>query len=162
MKKYELTTDCKIWRGKKLYRIRALVDFADVKAGDLGGYLECESNLSYDGDAWVSGSAQVSGKARVSDDAEVSDNAEVSGNAWVSGKAWVSDIADYICFYGFGSEYRCTTMFMLKTGGVGVRCDCFCGTLADFEDKVRETHGESKYAKEYLACIGAAKIHFEV
>ena len=28
--------------------------------------------------------------------------------------------------------------------------------------KVKETHGESKFAKEYLACIEAVKIHFEV
>ena len=29
-------------------------------------------------------------------------------------------------------------------------------------DKVKETHGNTKYAKEYLACIEVAKIHFEI
>jgi hypothetical protein len=33
---------------------------------------------------------------------------------------------------------------------VGVRCGCFYGTLAQFRDKIRETHGESAIAEEYL------------
>lgn len=46
MKKFELTTDFKMYCGKKLFRIRALIDFGDVKAGDLGGYIEREENLT--------------------------------------------------------------------------------------------------------------------
>ena len=36
-KKYELTTDTKKYFGRKLFRIRALIDFGNVKAGDSGG-----------------------------------------------------------------------------------------------------------------------------
>ena len=75
--------------GKKLYRIQALKDFKGVKSGDIGGYIEKESNLSQSGNAWVSGNARVYGDARVSDDALVSDNAWVSDDALVSGNAWV-------------------------------------------------------------------------
>ena len=71
MKKYELTTDTKIVLGKKLFRIKALVSFGNVKAGDLGGYVERENNLSHEGKAWVFGDAKVSGKAWVSGDAKV-------------------------------------------------------------------------------------------
>lgn len=39
--------------GKDLYRIQALRDFADVKAGDLGGFLEFEHLLSQQGTCWV-------------------------------------------------------------------------------------------------------------
>ncbi len=46
MKKYELTTDTKTFLGRKLFRIKALISFGDVKAGDMGGYVEKESNLS--------------------------------------------------------------------------------------------------------------------
>ena len=94
-----------------LYRIRALKDFGDVKAGDLGGYIESERNLSQEGDCWVYdkakvtdeakiyGNAKIKGYVVISDNAEVFDNAkvydyaEVSGNAKVYGNAQVEDSA---------------------------------------------------------------------
>ncbi len=131
MKKYELTTDTKTFLGRKLFRIKALISFGDVKAGDLGGYVEKESNLSHDGNACVCG------------------NARVCGNA------------DYICIKGLGSCYRNTTFFKCKDGHVHVSCGCFSGNLAEFEAKVKETHGDRKFAKEYLAAVEVVKIHFE-
>lgn len=48
MKKYEILYDQSIEiNGRKLYRIRALCDFGAVKAGDIGGYVESERNLSH-------------------------------------------------------------------------------------------------------------------
>jgi len=93
--KYELTEEKRIVGDIALYRIRALKDFGDVKAGDLGGWIGSERNLSQNGDAWVSGNAQVFGNAwvsenaRVSGDAQVCGKARVFGNAWVFGDAWV-------------------------------------------------------------------------
>ena len=47
MKKFELTTESITNEaGKKLFRIKALIDFGDVKAGELGGYVEKEGNVS--------------------------------------------------------------------------------------------------------------------
>ena len=90
MKKFELTTEfITNALGKKLFRIKALVEFGSVKAGELGGYAEKEENISQDGNAWVSGDAKVFGNAWVSDDACVYGDAKVFGNAWVSGDAWV-------------------------------------------------------------------------
>lgn len=63
MKKFELTAECITFLGRKLFRIKALVTFGSVKAGELGGYIEKKENLDQDGDAWVSGDAQVSGNA---------------------------------------------------------------------------------------------------
>ena len=71
-KKYELTDEfIEHWSGKKLYRIRALVSFGVVVAGQLGGFVESEKNLgqSLSGDARVYGDAEVSGDAWVSGDA---------------------------------------------------------------------------------------------
>ena len=34
---------------RTVYRIKALRDFGDVKTGQLGGWIEKESNLSHDG-----------------------------------------------------------------------------------------------------------------
>ena len=83
MKKYELTAEFIEQWGKKLFRIKALISFGSVEAGELGGYVEKEDNLAQDGDAWVYGNA------RVCDDAWVYGNAEVYGNAWVCDDAWV-------------------------------------------------------------------------
>jgi len=46
--KYELTNETIIHHDHTLHRIRALRDIPryDVKAGDLGGYIESEANLS--------------------------------------------------------------------------------------------------------------------
>ena len=101
--KYEILKDDFIeFDGRKLYRIKALKDFHNVKEGEFGGYIESERNLSHEGDAWVSGNARVYGDAwvygnawvygdaRVSGNAWVYGNARVSGNAWVFGDAWVS------------------------------------------------------------------------
>lgn len=47
MKKFELTTESITnVAGKKLFRIKALIDFGDVKAGEVGGYVEKEGNVS--------------------------------------------------------------------------------------------------------------------
>jgi hypothetical protein len=40
MKKYELTANTKNVCGKTLFQIKALVNFGNVKAGELGGYIE--------------------------------------------------------------------------------------------------------------------------
>ncbi|WP_257824246.1 hypothetical protein [Aggregatibacter actinomycetemcomitans] len=65
-KKYELTDDyIEHWSGKKLYRIKALITFGAVIAGQLGGYVEAERNLDQSGNAWVCDDAWVSGNALV-------------------------------------------------------------------------------------------------
>lgn len=148
-KKFELTTDTKIHFGRKLFRIKALVSFRNVQVGDLGGYVESEKNLSQSGDAWVYGDAEVYG------------NAEVCGDAWVCGNAEVCGDADYVCAKGLGSRYRNTTFFKCKNGDIYVTCGCFEGNLDEFTKKVKTTHGDSKYAKEYLAMVEVVKIHFE-
>jgi bifunctional N-acetylglucosamine-1-phosphate-uridyltransferase/glucosamine-1-phosphate-acetyltransferase GlmU-like protein len=108
-KKYILTQDTISHSGKILHKIKALKDFGDIKAGELGGYIEAESNLSHDGNCWVYSNAQVYGDAIVSDNAIVagnawvSGNAQVTGNAIVSGKAWVLDnaqVSDNAHVYG--------------------------------------------------------------
>ena len=161
MKKFELTNEFVInGLGKKLYRIRALVSFHDVEAGDLGGYVESEDNLADNGDAWVYGDAQVYGNARVCGDAQVCGDAWVCGDAQVYGNARVSGDADYATVKGFGSEYRNTTFYRGKDEKIYVVCGCFFGDLEQFRAKVRETHKNSKYAKEYLMIANLMEMHF--
>ena len=119
-----------------------------------GDALVCGNALVYD-NAWVYGNARVCG------DALVCGNARVYGNALVCGNARVCSDEDYAYAHGFGSVNRTTTFFRLKDGGVGVRCGCFYGTLAQFRDKIRETHGETKKAQEYLMLADLMELRFE-
>lgn len=142
MKKYELTNEVVCENGRDLHRIRALMAFGCVKVGDKGGFVEFEKNLSHSGNAWVYG------------------NARVCGDAWVCGDAEVHGDAHYATAKGFGSEFRNTTFFRLKDGGIGVRCGCFQGTLAQFRERVRGTYPEGKKGKEYLMLADLMEYRF--
>ena len=88
-KKYKLTDETINVNGKTLYRIKSLKDFANVKKGDKGGFVEKENNLSQSGDCWVYDNAKVYNNAKVFDYADIYGNAEIFGNAIVSGNARV-------------------------------------------------------------------------
>lgn len=94
MKKYELTSETIKFARHTLHRIKALKDFGSVKAGELGGWVEKEENLSHAGKAWVYGSAKIYGKAWVYGDAVVCGNARVCGSVWIYGDALVYDKAE--------------------------------------------------------------------
>lgn len=142
-KKYELVKEeTKQIYDITLYRIRALKNFGAVKAGDLGGYIQSENNLSHGGNAWVYDNAQVCGYAQVCGDVKIqSDN-------------------DYIVLQGFGRGNRATTIMRTQDNRLRVVCGCFQGTLDEFAEQVKQTHGENKYAQEYKLCIELAKVHF--
>ena len=178
MKKFELTTESITFLGRTLFRIKALISFGSVKEGELGGYIEKEENLSHEGNAWVYGDAWVYGNAKVCDnawvcgDAKVYGNAEVCDNAWVYGDARVYGDAevcgnaevygddDIATISGFGREYRTTTFFRTNDNDIFVKCGCFFGTLDEFRKKVKETHGDNKYAKEYLMIADLMETRF--
>ena len=150
MKKFKLTEEqTTLPNGVVVYRIEALKDFASIKEGEKGGWIEKENNLSQNGDCWVRenaeirenaevyenalvrgsavvcGSAEVSGYARVSDNALVCGSAEVRGSAEVSGYAEIRENADYFfCINNISSGRNITytkSNGMWKTG-------CFYGT----------------------------------
>lgn len=65
-----------------LNQIEALRDIPrhGVRAGDLGGWIESEANLSQDGAAWIDPKVRLWGAARVSGDAALSGHIELSGD----------------------------------------------------------------------------------
>lgn len=103
--KYRLTNETKKVQGETVYRIQALRDFADVKTGQLGGFIASENNLSqfhtawvYDSacvlrNAWVEEDSKVKGKAVVKGDARISGHAKISGNATIAGYSWIEEDA---------------------------------------------------------------------
>lgn len=82
IKKYEFTEETKVFCGRKLHRIRALRDFNDVKAGDLGGFIEKEENLSHEGNCWIYNNAKICGCARIYGNAVIYGNAEIYNGKW--------------------------------------------------------------------------------
>ena len=183
MKKYELTGETKEIGCRILHRIRALIDIPvhDVKAGDLGGWIEAEKNLSQKGAAWVTDSAVVMDAACVTGDARVMDSARVTGlsmvagnalvmgnarvmgtarvtdSARVTGKALVTDSADYIAIGAIGSRDDTTTFCRGKDGKIYVSCGCFNGTIDDFAAEVKQVHAGTKHERTYLLAIELAK-----
>ena len=63
---------------------------------------------------------------------------------------------------GFGSKARTTYFFLLDDGSVSVRCGCFAGTLEEWETKVKDTHGDSAFAKSYLLAGQAVRALWEI
>ena len=92
-KKYELTDETMEWEGHTLHRIKALRYFNDVKAGDLGGWVESEDNLSQYEKCWLCDNAMVYGNVKVCDNAIIYGDARVFGNARVCDNARVFDNA---------------------------------------------------------------------
>ena len=134
--KYEILKDEFIeFNDRKLYRIKALKDFRDVKKGTVGGYIESEQNLSQEGDAWVSGDARVSGYARVLNRHSV---------------VWFSNV---------GTENGTLTVYCGKNGLIATR-GCFTGSVEDFLAKSAKVHDE-KTKREYELLIEVARSRLE-
>ena len=138
MKKYEMTNESIEFIGVKLFRIRALQDFRDVKAGDLGGYIEREENLSQYDYCWVYGNARVYG------------NAEVYKNTHL------------LQIGAIGSRNGTTTFFRTKDKEIYVRCGCFTGDIEEFEKAVEEEHKGTKHEKTYKLAAELAKLQIDL
>lgn len=96
-KKYKLTNETITFLGKVLKRIEALKDFADVKKGDKGGFIENEENLSQKGNCWIYDNAIVYENAKIYRNAKIYNNVNIYGNAKVYGYA---TIYDNVTIYG--------------------------------------------------------------
>lgn len=108
-KKYQMTDTTINHRGRRLHQIQALIDFGWVRAGDLGGFIETEKNLSHAGNCWVDVGAKVYDHAFVLTGAYVGEGAEVFDNASVGDIARVFGVSAAV--YGraqvFGDTIIC-------------------------------------------------------
>ena len=142
--KYELAKNTKMHFGTKLFQVRALVSFGNVDAGELGGWVKAEKNLSQEGDAWVYGDARVYGDACVYGDARVSGNSNLM---------WFSKV---------GSENGTLTAVRSKDGGILVARGCFLGTIDEFAAAVEKRHGTSQVGEEYRLLIQVIRLRLGV
>lgn len=100
IRKFEFTSEEKMLsHTTSVRRIRALIDIPNVgvKAGELGGFIMCQENLSHEGDCWVfqeamvhglftriEGNARIYGHAVVEDGSIISDGVVISDHAHIS------------------------------------------------------------------------------
>lgn len=100
-KKYELTSETKIImvgnESVKVHRIKALVDISEnVKAGDLGGWVENEDNLLQSRSCWIFDNSVCCGNARIYGNAILKNNSICCENAGLNGNA----VIDSSCIKG--------------------------------------------------------------
>lgn len=81
-------SESKTWCGTTLHRIKALKDipFTHVKAGQTGGWVETEENLSQIGSCWLYNNAIACQQSRIYGDVAVHDWVIVEGHARLSGQ----------------------------------------------------------------------------
>lgn len=132
-KKYEITSITHP-RYPWLHRIRALRDIReDVNAGDLGGFVQSEENLSQEGHCWIADNAMAAEEAYVSGNAILWDyscalgSATVSGESRIGGEAVIEDCAIVASGYIHGrvrvagnAEIHANCV----TGGIPVIMEC--------------------------------------
>ena len=124
MKKYEFTGKTMIHEGHTLRQIKALHDFGDIKAGDLGGWIESNYNLSQDGNCWIDCESKVFGNARV-------DN-----NLQIFGGAEIRKADDIVTVEPLEKGGDMITIFRRTDKECSVNYGSFCGSVDEFCDSV--------------------------
>lgn len=144
--------------------------FGDAVVADSAwvfGDSEVSDHAQVFGDAEVHGNALISGYSRIFGNAQVSGDAEVLGDAKIYGDSKVYDDAcinkcSHILNVGpIGSRNEFTTFFRTKDRKIKVSCGCFLGTIDEFLEKVKQTHGDSKHAIVYRAAANIALAHID-
>ena len=89
----EVTYNTKYMTNKvdKVYRIRALKNFGDVKAGDLGGYVSSENNLGRSGKCWIYDDSVVTGTSKVTGDSKICKNSFIYSGVYIRGNSVIKN-----------------------------------------------------------------------
>ena len=129
-----------------LRQIIALIDFNDVKAGTLGGWIDDESVLSQSGNCWIydenalafSG-ATITGDARITQASVVRDGAQIGDAAWID-RAEISDNAQYVTTSPFG-----ILLFAVSAFSAVMRALCVTLKLSPPKDLLVKTTSSCKF-----------------
>ena len=179
MNKYAFTGKTKdLANGTKVHQIRALKDIGlHVKAGDIGGWIESEHNLSHEGDCWVTENAVVCGCARVFENARICDSAmirmfaKIHGNAVISSDIIISTDAnissgrDFLHVGPIGYSNDFFTFYHTSNDDIHVYSKTynlkrnlhFIAPLKHFIRDINEQYKEKKILSEYKLIVDLAK-----
>jgi hypothetical protein len=107
--KYILTNNTRVLHGVTLYQIRAIRDFGNVRAGDLGGWVSDDERLAHAGRCWIAQQAAAYENGQIRNAAWAMDSTLVRGNALLAGTSYIADkvvlegncrITDEVHLYG--------------------------------------------------------------
>jgi len=169
--KYVMIDDTIEERGNTLRRIKAVRDFGNVKVGDLGGYIEKESNLSHFGNCWVYDGAAVYERAQVFDNVKVSGSAEVYGYAKLFDNSSVCHGAQVFGYAKVrGNAKVCDDAMVSGSADVGGNASvyddgCICGNASAYDNAMIEGYVSGSsiiykdgFVDEHIAVEGKARI----
>ena len=72
----------------------------------------------------------------------------------------ITSVDDILLIGSIGSRADYTHIYRTDKG-VYVKCGCFFGTVDEFASKVKDTHGDNKYANQYFKVIDFVNKYFE-
>ena len=107
-RKYEMTNITMEFEERTLYRIRALKNFRNVKAGDLGGWVSGKHNLSQEGDCWIYDEAKCMDNARMYHNSVMYNNAVMCDFSEMHG---CSEMHNYSAMLDNSRMYNCSAMY---------------------------------------------------
>ena len=84
--------------------------------------------------------------------------ANLSG-AHLRGAGKIKSVDDILLIGPIGSRADYTNIYRTDKG-VYVKCGCFFGTVDEFASKVKDTHGDNKYANQYFKVIDFVNKYF--
>ena len=120
---------------------------ANLRGADLRGADLRDANLR---DAYLSGADLRGADLR---DANLRD-------ADLRGAGKITSVDDILLIGPIGSRADYTHIYRTDKG-IFIKCGCFFGTVEEFASKVKDTHGDNKYANQYLKVIDFVNKYFE-
>ena len=72
----------------------------------------------------------------------------------------ITSVDDILLIGPIGSRADYTHIYRTDKG-IFIKCGCFFGTVEEFASKVKDTHGDNKYANQYLKVIDFVNKYFE-
>lgn len=142
--------------------------FGDAR---VSGVATIKDYASVYGEAMVEGYANIGGHSGIGGNTAVSGNAEVSiidiledlpMGAVIRGRARILHLKDMTVISPLGSRGDRLTAYRSEFGGIEVSTGCFQGTLEEFANQVKLSHGRNQYGKEYRAAIAFIKKFFSI
>ena len=82
------------------------------------------------------------------------------GGANLRGADKMTSVDDILFVGPIGSRADYTHIYRTDKG-VYVKCGCFFGTVDEFASRVKDTHGNNKFANQYLKVIDFVNKYFE-
>jgi NDP-sugar pyrophosphorylase family protein len=131
-----------------LYRIYALKDFLHVKAGDRGGLVENEHNLSQEGDCWIDYYSMVLDTSKISENARIYGRSTIEKNSFLKGDVFVEDSHIIHSDVYDQASIRCTMCTSSVITGKSYVQSCIIGPKATISDNSRVMSSSIGYGCE--------------